>query len=71
MGDRIIRVYKNNGDKTLDVPGAGEIPPGGQASVITEHHETVILENYPGLVDVIAEEEAAANAAQTKEPTDE
>lgn len=47
----------------MDVPGVGPIPAGEAVSVVTEHQPTVILENYPGLVDV-HEEEAAAPAIE-------
>jgi hypothetical protein len=72
MGDQIIKVYENRGNKDLNVVGVGEIKKGERLTIRTEHQPVVILENYPGLIDVIAEEEIAAAAEQSAEtPTEE
>lgn len=54
--------YRNDSDKVIDVIGIGEIPPGEHVSLTGDHLPPVIVENYPGLVDVLAEEAAAAEA---------
>lgn len=53
-----VKIYKNTNKKdTLNVLGIGEIPPGEQISIVTDYHTPIIMENYPGLVDVIEEEQ--------------
>lgn len=55
------KIFKNTSKKTLNVLGVGEIAPGDQVSITAEYHQPVVLENYPGLVDVLAEEEKKAS----------
>ena len=54
------KIYRNDSTVDLNVVGIGEIPAGEQVSVSGEFLPAIILSNYPGLVDVLAEEEAAA-----------
>lgn len=58
-----VKIYRNDSDADMDVVGIGEVPAHGQVSIATEYHYPVNLVNYPGLVDVIAEEEAAQQEA--------
>jgi hypothetical protein len=53
----VTKIYKNTSKKTLNILGVGELKPGEQVSVTTDNHAPVVLENYPGLVDVEAEEQ--------------
>lgn len=48
-------LYENQGKHQLNVPGIGEIKPGERASITSEYLPPVILENYPGLVDITDE----------------
>jgi hypothetical protein len=52
------RVYRNDSEEDIDIPGLGEIEAGQQVSFTGEFHTPVVISNYPGLVDVLAEEEA-------------
>jgi hypothetical protein len=54
-------VYRNDNKKAYFVDDIGEISAGQRVSVQGEYKPRVNLLNYPGLVDVLAEEEAAAN----------
>ena len=65
------KVYKNTSKVPIDVLGLGVIEAGEQVSVTGEHHQPIIVENYPGLVDVLAEEQAEADhkAAKKAEAT--
>lgn len=58
------KLYKNTGKQTLNVIGVGEIEPGQQLSVNSEYQPPVNVANYPGLVDVSAQEEQDAIAAE-------
>lgn len=60
------KVYKNTSKLPIDVLGLGVIKPGDQVSVSAEYHQPVIVENYPGLVDVLAEEQVQAEADAAK-----
>ena len=51
------KIYKNTSKKTVNIVGVGEIEPGEQISITTEFHTPINLENYPGVVDVLAQEE--------------
>lgn len=63
--NRTTRVYKNTTKEPMNVPGVGIIDAGQQVSLTTEHQPVVFLENHPGLVDILAEDEAkAAKAAE-------
>ena len=61
------KVYKNTAKAPIDVLGLGVIKPGEQVSVTGEYHQPVIVENYPGLVDVLAEEQAEADRKSAEE----
>jgi hypothetical protein len=61
------KIYRNDSKETLDVLGIGEIPAGEQVSVTGEYQPQVILVNYPGLVDVLAEEAEAPVEEPVKE----
>ena len=50
------RVYENATDKPINVIGVGVIQPHDRISVTTEFHAPVNLANYPGVIDVLAEE---------------
>lgn len=63
----MIKVYRNDSKVVLDVVGIGEIEPGSQVSISGDHMPAVILANYEGLVDVLAEEEAQAPAPAVDE----
>lgn len=71
---QITKVYKNTTKETINVLGVGEIKGGDQVSITTEYQPPVNLANYPGLVDVSAEEErqaevdAAAEADKASKP---
>lgn len=54
------KIYKNTSKKTLNVPGVGELKPGAQVSVTSEYHQPVVLENFPGLVDLVEAEKKDA-----------
>lgn len=60
MANTITRIYRNTSKETYNIPGVGIIEAGGQLSITSEYPAPVNLQNYPGLVDVLAEEEAAA-----------
>lgn len=51
------KIYKNTSKKTLNVLGLGELKPGDQLSVSTEYHTPVNFANYPGLVELVEEEQ--------------
>lgn len=53
-----VKVYKNTTKQKMNVVGVGEIPAGEQVSLSGNYLPPVILENYPGLVDLEAEEQA-------------
>ena len=54
------KIYKNTSKKTVNIVGVGEIEAGSQISVTSEFHTPVNLENFPGVVEVVAQEEAKA-----------
>ena len=51
------KIYKNTSHKTLNVLGLGELKPNDQISVTTEYHTPVNLSLYPGLVELVEEEQ--------------
>lgn len=53
----IVKIYKNTTKEDINVVGVGLIPAGEQVSLAGEQHWPVVLENYPGVIDVVAEEE--------------
>lgn len=46
------KLYRNTTKETVELPGIGEIPAGGQVSVTTEHQPAIILENHEGVIEV-------------------
>ena len=50
------KIYKNTSDDTYLLPGVGELQPGDQVSLTSNNLPVINLENYPGVVDVVAEE---------------
>lgn len=61
----MTKVYRNTSKEEISIPGLADIAPGEQVSITGEYLPPVVLENYPGLVDVLEEE---ANAP-VEEPT--
>lgn len=55
------KIYKNTSKKTINLLGVGEIQPGEQVSITSEFHAPVNLVNYPGVVELVAEEEKKAS----------
>lgn len=60
--------YRNDSDTTYILPDIGEIHPDQRISVTTQFIPRIVLENYPDLVDVIAEEEAGTGRNYEKNP---
>lgn len=60
------KIYRNDSKKAMNVLGVGEIPAGEQVSLTSEYPPAVVLANYPGLVDVVAEEEVAKSKKDKK-----
>ena len=52
----ITRVFRNTSKERINVVGVAEIPAGGQVSISGENLPAVVLENYPGLIEVTDEE---------------
>ena len=61
------KLYRNDSTETLNVLGVGEIPVGEQVSITAEFQPPVLLGNYPGLVDVLAEEAATPSPSTPEE----
>lgn len=59
--NQTTRVYRNDSEDTYIIPGLGELGPDQRISITSEFPPAINLVNYPGLVDVLAEE-AAGNA---------
>lgn len=57
------KIYQNNSDEAVNVIGVGEIPAGEHISVTSDYHQPVVLANYPGVVEVVEEEQKAADEA--------
>lgn len=55
--NQTTKIYKNTGKQTLDVLGLGELKPGDQVSVTTDYHTPIRVDQYPGLVEVVEEEQ--------------
>lgn len=60
------KIYENTTKQPVTILGVGEISPGERVSVSGEYLPPVNLDNYPGVVDVVAEEEAAAAEEEAK-----
>ncbi len=63
------KIYYNSSKDKMNIIGIGELKAGEQISLTTQYQPTVILENYPGLVDVTAAEEAGTWEAPVSKPT--
>jgi len=50
------KIYENTTDQPVNVIGVGIIPAHDRISITTEFHMPVNLANYPGVIDVLAEE---------------
>lgn len=53
------RQYRNDSETEYNIPGLGWVGPGQRVSFSGEFPPPINLDNYPGLVDVIAEETPA------------
>lgn len=65
------KLYRNDGKEKIDILGVGELKPGEQISMTGQYLPVVILENYPGLVDLTDPEfvdtkEQVAQASETE-----
>lgn len=60
------KIYKNTSKKTVNILGVGEIEPGKQVSITSEYHQPVVLANFPGVVELVDEEQKAADAKAEK-----
>ena len=52
----ITRVFRNTTKDPINVVGVAEILGGEQVSISGENLPAVVLENYPGLIEVTDEE---------------
>lgn len=56
------KIYKNTSDKEVNVIGVGVLEPAGQpgdqVSITSDYHQPIVMANYPGVVEVVAAEEA-------------
>jgi hypothetical protein len=68
MGTVQTRIYRNDSDTDYVIPGLGEIKAGQRVSFQGEFPPAINLENFPGLVDVIAEEEEDKGRDYNKYP---
>jgi hypothetical protein len=50
------KIYENTTDKAVNVVGVGIIEAHDRISISTEYHAPVNLVNFPGIIDVLAEE---------------
>lgn len=73
MANLQTRVYRNDSDKDYNIPGLGEVKVGQRVSFQGEFPPAINLQNYPGLVDVLDEEENGKSRDYDKhpEPTDD
>jgi hypothetical protein len=67
MSDITTKQYFNTTDKVINVIGVGEIPPHDRVSIHAQYQPPVVLENYPGLVDLTAMDDAELRAFEDKE----
>jgi predicted deacetylase len=58
------KVYENTTEETVNIIGVGDIEPHGRISITSDFHAPVNLANYPGVVDVLAEEAANGRAIE-------
>jgi len=68
MGNMQTRVYSNDSDSDYNIPGLGVVLAGQRISLQGEFPPAVNLQNYPGLVDVIDEEENGKSRDYDKHP---
>lgn len=54
MADAVTKQYFNTTDKPLNVLGVGEIAPHDRISITTAYPPAIVMENYPGLVEMSA-----------------
>lgn len=59
--------YFNTTDKTINVIGVGEVLPHDRVSIHTQYQPPVVLENYPGLIDLTALSPEDLKAFEDKE----
>lgn len=57
MANIQTRIYRNDSNNSVIVPGLGEILPGQRVTFQGEFPPAINLQNFPGLVDVLDEEE--------------
>lgn len=50
-----IKKFRNTSKVDLNVIGIGVVPAGEEVSVSSDYQPHVVMENYPGLVDVTDE----------------
>lgn len=48
------KIFHNTTNQAVNVLGVGEIQAHDHISVTTEYHQPVVLDNYPGVVEVTA-----------------
>ena len=56
------KVYRNTGKEKINIPGVAELAAGEQVSLTGDYLPPVIIENYPGLVDVTDEDTSKKEA---------
>lgn len=68
MANLQTRVYRNDSDKTYNVQGLGEVLSGQRMTFQGEFPPAINLQNYPGLIDVLEEEENGTVRDYEKDP---
>jgi len=61
------KIYENTTAQPINVLGVGVIPPYDRLSITTEYHAPVNLANYPGVIDVLADEAANGPAPSAED----
>lgn len=62
------KLYRNDSDQVYTIPGLGIVGPGQRISHTGDFPPAINLINYPGLIDVVAEEEAGTTKDYEAEP---
>ena len=62
------KILENTTDQDINVLGVGVIKAHDRISVTTEYHAPVNLINYPGVIDVLAEEAKGVPAQAPQTP---
>lgn len=62
------RVYRNDSDQTYTIPGLGDVLPGQRVTFQGEFPPAINLQNFPDLVDVLAEEAQGTKRDYDKDP---